>query len=199
MASPIIDFMLARTSAPIHELKEPGPSDDEIALMIRVASRVPDHGRLEPWRFILYRGKAREDVGVALAALAESREGPLAEGRRNQELTRFSRAPLVIGVVSSPKNHPKIPQWEMFLSAGAAAMNLEMAANALGFGSNWITNWYSDTEEGRRILGLAPQERVVGFIHIGTHEGQLVDRPRPDIATLYTDYSGPWTGTDDVL
>ena len=97
-----------------------------------------------------------------------------------------------IGVVSSPKESPKIPQWEMFLSGGAAAMNLMIAANALGYGTNMITNWYSDVEEGRRLLGLAPQERVVGFIHIGTFEGAAPERPRPDVATLYADYAGPW-------
>lgn len=192
MTNPIIDFLLTRSSAPIPELREPAPSDAEIETMIRIASRVPDHGRLEPWRFILYRGDARVAVGEKLAALAEQREGPLTEGRRQQELARFSRAPVVIGVVSSPKEHPKIPQWEMFLSGGAAAMNLVIAANALGYATNWITNWYSDVEEGRRILGLAPHERVIGFLHIGTFAGAAPERPRPDVATLYADYSGPW-------
>lgn len=191
MASPIIDFMLSRLSAPIPELREPAPSDAEIETMIRVAARVPDHGRLEPWRFIVYRGEARVRIGEMLAELAERREGPLTEGRRNQELTRFSRAPLVIGVVSSPKENPKIPQWEMFLSGGMAAMNLMIAANALGYGTNLITNWYSDTEEGRRILGLAPHERVIGFVHIGSFSGAAPERPRPEVSKLYADYSGP--------
>lgn len=190
--SPIIEFMLNRSSAPIPELREPAPNDSEIETMLTIASRVPDHGRLEPWRFILYRGEARHRIGERLAALAEAREGPLTEGRRQQELTRFSRAPLVIGVVSSPKENPKIPKWEMFLSAGAAAMNLVIAANALGYKTNWITNWYSDVEEGRRILGLAPHERVVGFIHIGTFDGAGPERPRPEVTSLYGDYSGPW-------
>jgi nitroreductase len=194
MTSPIIDFMLKRNSAPIPELREPAPGDDEIATLIRIATRVPDHGRLAPWRFVLYRGKAREEIGEKLADLAEKREGPLTEARRNQELTRFSRAPLVIGVISSPKENPKIPQWEMFLSGGAAAMSLVLAASALGYGTNWITNWYSDVEEGRRILGLAPHERVVGFVHIGSYEGPAPERPRPDPAALYADYAGPWEG-----
>lgn len=194
MSSPIIDFLLTRCSAPIPELSEPAPDDAAIRTMIAAATRVPDHGRLEPWRFILYRGAARERVGTLLADLAEKREGPLPENRRRQELTRFSRAPLVIGVVSSPKESAKIPQWEMLLSGGAAAMNLVHAANALGFACNWITNWYSDVEEGRRILGLAPQERVVGFIHIGTYRGEPVDRPRPDPMSKVSDYSGPWDG-----
>jgi nitroreductase len=194
VAQSVIDFLLTRNSAPIPDLKDPAPTDSEIETILTAASRVPDHGRLAPWRFILYRGDARAQVGEKLAELAESREGPLTEGRRNQELARFSRAPLVIGVISSPKENPKIPQWEMFLSGGAAAMNLVLAANALGYGTNWITNWYSDVEEGRAILGLAPHERVVGFVHIGSYEGTAPERPRPDVRTLYSDYSGPWQG-----
>ncbi|MEX0409306.1 nitroreductase [Aquibium sp. LZ166] len=194
MNASIIDFMLARKSAPIHELSEPGPGEDDIATMIRIASRVPDHGRLAPWRFILYRGDARHAIGEKLAELAERREGPLSDARRDQERTRFSRAPLVIGVVSSPKENPKIPEWEMFLSGGMAAMNLIVAANALGYGANLITNWYSGLEEGRAILGLAPHEKVVGFVHIGTHSGEIMERPRPDPAALVSDYSGPWQG-----
>lgn len=194
MTSPIIDFLSMRNSAPIPDLREPAPSDSEITTMLSIASRVPDHGRLAPWRFILYRGAAREKVGQLLVELAEKREGPLPDGRRNQELTRFSRAPLVIGVVSSPKEHPKIPEWEMFLSAGAAAMNLVLAANALGYGTNWITNWYSDVPEGRALLGLAPHERVAGFVHVGTYEGTAPERPRPEVATLFSDYSGPREG-----
>ncbi|HEY4191205.1 MAG TPA: nitroreductase [Mesorhizobium sp.] len=193
MTSPIVDFLLARSSAPIPDLHAPGPSDEQIATMIAIASRVPDHGRLAPWRFILYRGDARSEIGKKLAALAEQREGPLTEGRRNQELTRFSRAPLVVGVISSPKENVKIPQWEMFLSGGMAAMNLMLAANGLGFGTQLITNWYSGVPEGRAILGLSPQEQVVGFVHVGSHDGPVPERPRPDPATLYADYSGPWT------
>ena len=194
MSSAIIDFLTTRLSPPIQELTEPAPDDGEIEQMIRIATRVPDHGRLEPWRFIVYRGDARKRAGELLAELAEQREGPLSEGRRQQELSRFSRAPLVIGVISSPKDHPKIPQWEMFLSAGAAAMNLVHAANALGYRAHWITNWYSDTEEGRRILGLAPRERVVGFVHIGTYAGSVPERPRPDVTKLISEYQGPWEG-----
>ena len=190
----VLDFLLSRRSAPIDDMTGPGPSDDEIATMLKVATRVPDHGRLAPWRFILYRGDSQVRVGELLAELAEKREGPLPELRLEKERTRFSRAPLVIGVVSVPQDNPKIPQWEMLLSGGAAAMNLLIAANALGYGANWITNWYSDDPEGRRILGLAPDERVVGFVHIGTFTGEAFERPRPDVSTLYSDYAGPWEG-----
>ncbi|WEX07574.1 nitroreductase [Chelativorans sp. AA-79] len=192
MTNAVIDLLLARRSAPIHELAAPAPSDGELDTILRAATRVPDHGMLTPWRFILYRGEARDKAGRMLADLAEEREGPLNEARRQQELTRFSRAPLVIGVISSPKENIKIPQWEMFLSGGMVAMNLIIAAEALGYRTNLITNWYSDVEEGRRILGLAPHERVVGFVHIGKHPGGVPDRPRPDVAGLVSEYEGPW-------
>ncbi|MBO6716543.1 MAG: nitroreductase [Rhizobiaceae bacterium] len=194
MNSTVIDFLLARKSVPIPDLKEPAPNEDEIATMIRIASRVPDHGRLAPWRFVLYRGEARRQIGEMLAKRAVEREGELPEARIEQEKTRFSRAPLVIGVIHCPRENPKIPQWEMLLSGAAAAMNLVLAANALGYGTNWITNWYSDDAEGRRILGLAPDERVVGFVHIGSHDGDAFERPRPDPAGLVSEYSGPWKG-----
>jgi len=190
---PVLDFLLARRSAPIHELAEPAPSADEIDTILRVATRVPDHGMLTPWRFILYRGESRVKVGEMLAELAEKLEGPLSDARRQQELTRFSRAPLVVGVVSSPKESIKFPEWEMFLSGAMVALNLMHAANALGYGTNMITNWYSDKEEGRRILGLAPHERVIGFVHIGSHPRNTPDRPRPDVAGLVSEYSGPWS------
>lgn len=194
MNQPVIDFLLSRRSKPIGELKEPGPSDAEIRTMLTAAARVPDHGRLAPWRFILYRGDARHRIGEALAELAAKREGELPEHRRQQELTRFSRAPLVVGVVSVPRDHPRVPDWEKFLSGGAAAMNLLIAAGALGYGASWISNWYADDEEGKRILGIAPAERVVGFVHIGTYEGTTPERPRPELADIVSDYAGPWQG-----
>ncbi|MDS1135059.1 nitroreductase family protein [Nitratireductor indicus] len=191
MHSSVLEFMLARKSAPIQDMKEPAPSDDEIATFLKVATRVPDHGRLAPWRFILFRGDKRHEIGEALARLAVEREGSLPEARLDKERTRFSRAPLVIGVVSVPKESPTIPQWEMLLSGGMAAMNLMIAANAMGYGTNLITNWYSDDPEGRRILGLKPEERVIGFIHVGTVDMEAPERPRPDPASLLFEYAGP--------
>ena len=191
MNATVIDFLLSRKSAPIAELREPAPGDDEIATLIRVASRVPDHGRLTPWRFVVYRGEARHRIGDMLAKRAEEREGPLPDARVEQEKARFSRAPLVIGVIHCPRDNPKIPRWEMLLSGGAAAMNLVLAANALGYSTNWITNWYSEDAEARRLLGLKPEERVAGFVHVGTVEGTRPDRPRPEPADVMSDYSGP--------
>lgn len=188
---PVLDFLSKRKSVPISDLREPGPTDEEIRTMLRIASRVPDHGRLEPWRFILYRGEECVRIGEMIADLAEKLNGPLSDVARQKELERFSRAPLVIGVVHRPQPHPKIPNWEKFLSGGAAAMNLVLAANALGYGTNWITNWYSDEPEGRAILDLAPEERVIGFVHIGSYDVKVPDRDRPDLDKIVSDYAGP--------
>lgn len=195
MNKELLDHLLSRKSAPIQTLKEPGPDDGEITTLIRAASRVPDHGKLEPWRFILYRGDARVTIGRMLAERYAAVLGrPLTPGEREKEEERFSRAPVVIGVISVPKDNPKIPQWEMFLSAGAAAMNLVHAANALGFGANWITNWYAEDAESRRLLGLSVNERVAGFVHIGTPSEEAPDRPRPDPAAILSEYAGPAGG-----
>jgi len=193
VAHPIFDFLAQRSSTPISAISGPAPEGEELAVLLKVAARVPDHGRLTPWRFILYRGDARLKVGEYLAQRAEEIEGPMPEGRKEKELTRFSRAPLVVGVVSSPVAHERIPEWEQFLSAGAVAMNLCTAANALGYASNWITNWYSDDASARAFLGLAPNERVAGFVHIGTAANKMPERPRADMDKIVTEYSGPWT------
>jgi len=193
VAHPVFDFLAQRSSTPISVISEPAPEGEELAALLKVAARVPDHGRLTPWRFILYRGDARLKVGEYLAQRAEEIEGPMPEGRKEKELTRFSRAPLVVGVVSSPVAHERIPEWEQFLSAGAVAMNLCTAASALGYASNWITNWYSDDAPARAFLGLAPNERVAGFVHIGTAANKMPERPRADMDKIVTEYSGPWT------
>ncbi|HHV67427.1 nitroreductase [Ochrobactrum sp. 695/2009] len=192
MAHPVFDFLAQRSSTPISAITEPAPEGEELAALLKVAARVPDHGRLTPWRFILYRGDARVRVGEYLARRAEEIEGPLPEGRKEKELTRFSRAPLVVGVVSSPVAHERIPEWEQFLSAGAVAMNLCTAANALGYATNWITNWYADDAPARAFLGLAPHERVAGFVHVGTAANRMPERPRADMDKIVSEYSGPW-------
>lgn len=196
--SDLIDFLKTRSSTPIIGLIEPAPSADELTQMLTIASRVPDHGKLNPWRFIIYRGDARVEVGQLLAEraaqLALEKNEDFSDSSREKELKRFSRAPLVIGIICNPRDTDRIPEWEQLLSAGAAAMQLCNAANALGFGSNWISNWYSDDEEGKRLLGLAPHEKVAGFVHIGTPKAKAPDRPRPELQTIVSDYSGPYYG-----
>lgn len=191
MVNPVFDFLAQRSSTPIAAMEEPAPNSQELEQILTVATRVPDHGGLTPWRFILYRGDARYAIGEYLAKRAEEREGPLAENRIAQEKARFARAPLVIGVISSPVDQDRIPEWEQFLSGGAVAMKLCLAANALGYATNWITNWYSNDESARAYLGLAPHERVIGFVHIGTSSKSAPDRPRPNLNELVTEFQSP--------
>ena len=185
---PLLDALLSRRSVPVSLLGAPGPDESETELLLRIAGRIPDHGRLEPWRFVLMRGDERIAAGERIADLAVKRNGPMEPQDIEKERTRFSRAPLVVLVVSKPVEHPRIPEWEQFLSAGAAAMNLLYGAMALGYGASWITGWYSDDPEGRRILGLADDERIAGIVHVGSYDGEVPDRPRPDMAAKVSEY-----------
>jgi nitroreductase len=188
----VIDFLLSRKSPPISVINEPAPSALELETMIRIATRVPDHGLLEPWRFIEYRGEARAKVGEFLAKRIVEIEGEVSEQRVIQEKSRFTRAPLVVGVVSVPREHPRVPDWEKFISGGNAAFALVLAAHALGYSANWVSNWYADDAPCRAFMGLAPEERAIGFVHIGTIDVKVPDRPRPDPKAVLTAYAGPW-------
>ena len=191
---PVIDFLLTRKSPPISELREPAPDDAELLDILKVATRVPDHGMLEPWRFMTYRGDARARVGEYLAKRVVELEGDVPPHRLEQEKTRFTRAPLIVGVISVPKPHPRIPDWEKFISGGNAAFALVLAVHAHGYSANWVSNWFADDAQSRAFMGVAPQEQVIGYVHIGTPAQAAPDRPRPDPAKLLSAYSGPWEG-----
>lgn len=184
-----LDFLRKRRSHPSVTMSAPGPSDTQMTDLLTIATRVPDHGKLAPWRFILYRQNEGESIGNRLAEIYEKRHGPLDGEQRHKEQTRFTRAPLVVGVVSTAATHPKIPVWEQQLSAGAVCMNLVTAAAAAGFVSQWLTEWYSFDEEASSFLGAEESERFAGFIHIGTPTQPPVERPRPGLDDLVR----PWS------
>jgi nitroreductase len=179
-----LDFLRKRRSHPSITMMEPGPNDAQLNDMLTIAARVPDHGKLAPWRFILYPTEQGKKIGEFLAARYEKRNGTLDEAQREKELTRFSRAPVVVGVVSKAAEHSKIPVWEQKLSAGAVCMNLLTAAAASGFASQWITEWYSFDDEASRYLGTRENERFAGFVHIGTPSQAPVERVRPEISEI---------------
>ena len=195
----VLTFLEQRRSVPLAQFRGPGPDEAQLRRLLTIAARVPDHARLEPWRFIIYRRAAGEGIGESLVALAEKHRGPLSEDDRNKERNRLCRAPVAIGVVSTAAPHERIPQWEQFLSAGAAAMNLVTAARAHGFAVNWVTGWFCDDAEGRAIMGLEPHERMAGIVHLGHHDVTIPDRPRPDVDALIAEYAGPATAGDHVL
>jgi nitroreductase len=179
-----LELLKTRKSISAQFLVEPAPDQRQLEEMLTIASRVPDHGKLAPWRFILFAGDARAAAGKALSELYASRN-PDADGKRlDEEAKRLARAPLVVAIVSKAAPHVKIPEFEQLLSAAAAAMNLELAAQAMGFASQWTTDWFAYDEAAGHLLGLQPGERFIGFIHIGTPTVPPIDRPRPALADI---------------
>ena len=184
-----LDLLATRRSVKIADLKEPGPSAHELAILLTIASRVPDHGKLAPWRFVVFEGAARHKAGEAIAQAFRADHPDEDEGRIAIERGRLARAPLVVAVVSRAASHAKIPEWEQVLSSGAAAMNLVIAAHALGYAANWTTEWYAYDRRVLQQLGLADHERMSGFVHIGSAAQQPEDRPRPPLAEIVTYYA----------
>ncbi|KAB2849293.1 MAG: nitroreductase [Hyphomicrobiaceae bacterium] len=187
-----LSLFSSRRSASANKLGGPGPSPQQLRKILTIASRVPDHRMLAPWRFIVFEGEARKAFGEALARalVAEEKEAP-SDMRLNTERQRLLRAPHVVALISSPKIDQKAtPEWEQVLSCGAAGMNLCLAANAMGFGTAWITEWYSYSPAIRKTLGLAPQEKVAGFIYIGTVLEPQGDRDRPRLEDIVTEWKG---------
>ena len=181
-----LKLLETRRSAPAFMLAPPGPTAPELEQMLTIATRVPDHGKLAPWRFIVFEGDGRDRAGAIIAeAYARAHREADAE-RLGTERRRLSQAPLVVGVVSRAGPHVKIPEWEQVLSAGAVCMNLVVAANAMGFATQWVTEWYAYDREVLTALGLAAHEKIAGFIHIGRAPEPREDRARPDLAGLVT-------------
>ena len=181
-----LNLLQTRRSVAPPSLGEPGPSPAELETLLTIAARVPDHGRLTPWRFLVIEGEARHRVGEAIAA-AFLADNPGAEASRvAAERERLARAPLVIGVVSRARPHVKIPEWEQVLSAGAVAMTLVIAANAMGYGTSWLTEWFAFDRRVLDGLGVEPDERMAGFVHIGRPQERPLDRPRPALADVVT-------------
>jgi nitroreductase len=175
------DYLATRRSTSVRFLGDPGPDDATLADILARAARVPDHGKLAPWRFIVFAGEARAQAGESIAALAEpGKDAGLVEEDRQ----RFTRAPVVVAVVSRAAPHPKIPEWEQVLSAGAVCLNMIHAAAAYGFAATWITEWIAYDERAKAVLGIGPEENVAGFIHIGTPEVPPTERDRPDLAAI---------------
>ena len=184
-----LELLTTRRSFKAVELSGPGPSAAEIDTLLTVAARVPDHGKLAPWRFIVFEGEGRRAAGDAIATAFQAKYPDAKPEHVEAERNRLMRAPLVVAVVSRAGPHVKIPEWEQVLSAGAAVMNLVLAAHALGFGANWITVWYAYDRAVLDALGLAAHERIAGFVHIGTPPGPPEDRPRPALSEIVTRFS----------
>ncbi|WP_407181576.1 nitroreductase [Bradyrhizobium sp. STM 3562] len=181
-----IELLKARRSVKPREMTGPGPSPAEIETILTIGARVPDHGKLAPWRFIIFEGDARERAGEVIAKVFATKKPQASAAEIEIEKKRLMDAPLVIAVVSFTKPHPKVPPFEQELSAGASAMNIVTAATALGYGACWLTGWFAFDRDVLDGLGLKPDEKIAGFIHIGKPSKPNEERPRPALSEIVT-------------
>ena len=188
---PLLDYLKTRRSVGSGFLKDPGPSPEELEQILTIGMRVPDHGKFAPWRLIVIEGDARAEIGERLAQIAKARRPELDEAGMDIERRQFLPAPLTIGVVYSPKPHPKAPEIEQILSAGVVAFNLCNAAFALGYGASWVTRWFAFDPLAQEMLGARGGERFVGFVHIGTPTMVPEDRDRPKLEDIVSRWQPP--------
>ena len=181
----------ARRSVPSRQLGEPGPDAPTLMRMLESAVRVPDHGKRVPFRFLKISGDARLRLGTFLAERALQRDPDVSSAQLDKDRQRFAHAPLVITVVASLRPDPKVPEQEQLMTAGCVCFALLQAAQALGFGAQWLTAWMAFDPEVHAHLGLAEGEQIAGFIHIGTPKVAVPERDRPDPAALLQDWTGP--------
>jgi len=186
----VTDFLKNRRSNLAKLMGGPGPNAEQLDELLMIAARVPDHRKLAPWRFVLFQGEARSDFGKHIASAFQKSNPDMPQDRIDFEAQRLLRAPLVIGVISSPKACPRgTPEWEQVLSSGAVCYNLCLAAQASGFGAQWLTEWYSYDADVQKAMGLSTTEKISGFIYIGTPQAPSKERPRPDMPSLITHWS----------
>jgi nitroreductase len=175
----VLDFLATRRSASAVTLVAPGPTSEELDMLTRLACRAPDHGKLTPWRMIVLETAPKAEFAARLEALALGRDDPKAAAK----LAKLKTPPLGVAVVSRPQLS-EIPEWEQLLSAAAVCTNLLYGATAMGYGANWITDWYAYDPDALQILGLEAGERVAGYIFMGTAREAPLERVRPEVETL---------------
>jgi len=187
----MLSLLETRRSLPPKQLREPGPDKEQLEHLLTIAARVPDHGKLAPWRFIVIAENARVHLGEIAAAAFLTDNVDIDRETIEVERGRFTRAPVVVAIVSRARSHPKIPVWEQQLSAGAVAMNLLISAEAAGFSAVWLTEWCAFDRRILDALGLEPDERLAGFVYIGTpalKREERSDRARPDLSAIISYY-----------
>jgi nitroreductase len=173
-------FLARRRSASALTLAAPAPSEAELASLLSLAARVPDHGKLAPWRFVILRGEAKVAFVNGLEAIAERRPDA---SKAAAKLAKIRIPPLTVAVISRV-TEGEIPVWEQRLSSGAVCAMLIVAAQAMGYGANWITDWYAYDADALRLLGLHEGEQVAGFVHLGTASETPLERARPELGTI---------------
>ena len=173
-----LELLARRRSTVAKTLTGPGPDAAQLDTLLKIGARTPDHGKLFPWRFVVFEGEARARFGEVLEARLRELEPDGPEERYALERNRFLRAPVVIAVISDVTENHKIPEWEQVLSAGAVCQNLLIGASAMGFAAQWLTEWYAYDRVTKKALGLDPGERVAGFIYVGSAASDPEERKR---------------------
>ena len=185
-----LDLLNQRRSVPSRQLREPGPDAVQIEQLLHAAIRVPDHGKLVPFRLLLIRGDARARLGDALTGLHRRKQPDIAPSVLDKDRERFNNAPLIIAVIARVEpDHAKIPAQEQLLSAGCVAYNLLLGAQALGFGAQWLTGWAAYDRDAAALLGLDAIERVIAFVHVGTPNEAVPERSRPPLADVVREWA----------
>lgn len=183
MPSPLA-LLQQRHSAPSRQLGEPAPDAASLRALLEASIRVPDHGKLVPFRLLQMEGDGKLHFGEKLAEIAVRNKPEMSDSKRDKERLRYSFAPLVIVVIACVDAHSKVPAIEQKLSAGCVAHNILLGAYALGFGAQWLTGWAAYDAEVASLLGLSSDEAVIGFIHLGTAQIDVPDRDRPELADV---------------
>ncbi len=184
-----IDFLLTRRSIHIRTMEGPGPDDAALKKILEAGMRVPDHGRLTPWRFLVIRGDARKTLGDRIGEIYRAKTPDAIDEQVEIERERLMRASIVVAVVSKVAKEHKIPVWEQVLSSGAACQNILIAALSMGYAAMWVTEWYSYNADFKAALGLAPDDQIAGFVYLGSEGGPVEERARPS----YDDIVSEWT------
>jgi nitroreductase len=183
----LITYLKTRRTIPAAQLGDPAPDPQALREILQIAARVPDHGKLAPWRFIVFDRAGREAAIAGLVRIAAEHPDERERRMRTEKARGFADAPIVVAVVSAPiVDHPKIPAWEQQLSAGAVCLNLLHAAQAHGFAAQWLTGWYAYDEAACAWLGVKPGERIAGFVYMGTPKMPPSERDRPDVDAITT-------------
>ena len=176
-----LKLLHTRRSVLAKELSAPGPSQEELEAILQAALRVPDHGKIAPWRFLVFQGEARQNWGKTLREIYQKENPEASTALLEFQESTFTRAPIVIALISSPNKEHKVPKWEQILSCGAVGQNILLAASSQGYGAQWLTEWYSYNEAFADTLKLGVDEKIAGFFYIGSYSQTPSERPRPTI------------------
>ena len=185
----LVDALLNRRSTMVKDIDpNNGPSDEELLDILKVATRVPDHGKINPWRFVKFSGDARRKLGVKMADIYRAKHPEMDENHYEMESARFERAHTILLLISSPIPHPKAPEFEQLMSAGGLGFAINLAANAFGYAATWLTEWVAFDDDIKPLFNMTENEKIIGFFFIGKPKNPPTERERPNVSELLSEW-----------